>query len=94
MCIRDRLVTLGEQKILSLEDFADLASDELTGGYDIVKGERIKIQGYLEDFALSKTEADELIMSARSIIYKDWVMKYGKQKNKINTFWHSQEIDR
>ena len=65
------LVTLGEQKILKLEDFADLASDELTGGYDIVKGERIKIQGYLEDFALSKTEADELIMSARNIIYKD-----------------------
>ena len=65
------LVTLGEQKILTLEDFAGLASDELTGGYDIVKGERIKIQGYLEDFALSKEEADELIMSAREIIYKD-----------------------
>ena len=65
------LVTLGEQKILNLTDFADLASDELTGGYDIIKGERIKIQGYLEDFALSKTEADELIMSARNIIYKD-----------------------
>ncbi|MDA7572735.1 transcription termination factor NusA [Candidatus Pelagibacter sp.] len=65
------LVTLGEQKILNLTDFADLASDELTGGYDIIKGERIKIQGYLEDFALSKTEADDLIMSARNIIYKD-----------------------
>ena len=65
------LVTLGEQKILKLEDFADLASDELTGGYDIVRGERIKIQGYLEDFALSKNEADELIMSARNIVYKD-----------------------
>ena len=65
------LVTLGEQKILKLEDFADLASDELTGGFDVVKGERVKIQGYLEDFALSKTEADELIMSARSIVYKD-----------------------
>ena len=65
------LVTLGEQKILNLSDFADLASDELTGDYDIVKGERVKIQGYLEDFALSKTEADELIMSARKIIYKD-----------------------
>ena len=50
---------------------ADLASDELTGGYDIVKGERIKIKGYLEDFALSKNEADELIMSARKKIYKD-----------------------
>jgi len=65
------LVTLGEQKILTLEDFADLASDELTGGYDVIKGERVKIQGYLEDFALSKEEADELIMSARNIIYKD-----------------------
>ena len=65
------LVTLGEQKILTLEDFADLASDELTGGFDVVKGERMKIQGYLEDFALSKVEADELIMSARNIVYKD-----------------------
>ena len=65
------LVTLGEQKILTLEDFADLASDELTGGYDTVKGERVKIQGYLEDFALSKEEADELIMSARNIVFKD-----------------------
>jgi|TARA_B110000881_G_C18556987_1_gene507534 N utilization substance protein A len=65
------LVTLGEKKILKLSDFADLASDELTGSYDVVKGERIKIQGYLEDFALSKTESDELIMSARKKIYKD-----------------------
>ena len=65
------LVTLGEQKILKFTDFADLASDELTGSYDIVKGERVKIKGYLEDFALSKSEADELIMSARSKIYID-----------------------
>ena len=65
------LMTLGDQKFLNLNDFADLASDELTGGFDIVKGEKIKIQGYLEDFALSRTEADELIMSARNIVYKD-----------------------
>ena len=65
------LVTLGERKILSLEEFADLASDELTGGHDIVKGSKIKIEGYLEDFALSKQEADDLIMSARRIVYKD-----------------------
>ena len=65
------LVTLGNQKILTLEDFADLASDELTGGFDIVKGERVKIHGFLEDFALSKDEADGLIMSAREIVYKD-----------------------
>ena len=63
------LMTLGEQKILKLSDFADLSSDELTGAIDIVKGERVKIKGYLEDFALSKSEADELIMSARDKIY-------------------------
>ena len=62
---------MGEQKILKLEDFADLASDKLTGGYDVVKEKKIKIQGYLEDFALSKSEADDLIMSARNIVYKD-----------------------
>jgi len=81
------LVTLGEQSILKLTDFADLSSDELTGAYDIVKGERVKIKGYLEDFALSKKEADELIMSAREKIYKDWEMMYGKKKIKVNYFW-------
>ena len=63
------LVTLGEQKILNLKDFAELASDEVTGGYDIIKGEKVKIKGYLEDFALTKKEADDLIMSARNIVY-------------------------
>ena len=65
------LVTLGEQNILKLSDFADLASDELTGTYDIIKGERVKIKGYLEDFALSKKEADDLIMSSRDKVYEN-----------------------
>ena len=65
------LLTLGEKKILTLNDFADLASDELIGGYDIVKGEKVKINGYLEDFALSRVEADELIMNAREKIYNN-----------------------
>ena len=87
------LVTLGEQKILTLNDFADLASDELTGGYDIVKGERVRIKGYLEDFALSKKEADDLIMSARDIVYQDWEMKNGKEKIKVINFWSFQKND-
>ncbi len=65
------LVTLGENKILTLQDFADLASDELTGTYDVINGDKIKIKGYLEDFALTKKESDDLIMSAREKIYKD-----------------------
>ena len=38
---------------------------------------------YLEDFALSKKEADNLIMSAREKIYKDWGMTYGEKKIKV-----------
>jgi len=81
------LLTLGEQNILKLSDFADLSSDELTGAYDVVKGERVKIKGYLEEFALSKEESDELIMSAREKVYKDWEMSYGKEKIKTKNFW-------
>ena len=86
------LLTLGEKKILTLENFADLASDELTGGFDVIRGTKVKIEGYLEDFALSKEEADNLIMSARDIVYKDWVMTYGKQKIKINYFGKIKKI--
>ena len=64
------LVTLGEKKIKSLNDFAELSTDELIGGYDEKKGKKYKIDGYLEEFALSRTEAEELIMNARKIAFK------------------------
>ena len=64
------LATLGEKKIKTLNDFAELSSDELIGGYDEKNGERFKIEGYLEEFALTKNEADDLIMSARNIVFK------------------------
>jgi len=80
------LMTLGEQKILTLTDFADLASDELTGAYDVVNGEKIKIKGYLEEFALTRQEADNLIMAARNIVYKDWEMTDGQKKIKTFNF--------
>ena len=64
------LLTLGAKKIKTLTDFAELSTDELIGGYDEKKGVRFKIDGYLEEFALSKNEADELIISARNIVFK------------------------
>ena len=64
------LVTLGEKKIKTLKDFAELSTDELIGGYDEKKGKRFKIDGYLEEFALARNEAEELIMNARNIIFK------------------------
>ncbi len=64
------LVTLGQKNIKKLQDFADLSTDELVGGYDEVKGKKIKIDGYLEEFSLTREEADQLIMSARNIVFK------------------------
>jgi N utilization substance protein A len=60
------LVALGEKGIKTLDDFADLARDELIGGYETVDGERRKVPGVLENFGLSAEEADDLIMRARA----------------------------
>ena len=49
------LVILG-QKYKKLHDFADLSSDELIGGFDEIK-RKIRVEGYLEEFSLSRKEA-------------------------------------
>ena len=64
------LLTLGEKNIKSLKDFAELSIDELVGGYDEKKGVRFKIDGYLEEFALTNNEAEGLIINARNIVFK------------------------
>jgi N utilization substance protein A len=64
------LVLLGQRNIKKLIDFADLSSDELIGGFDEIKGKKIRIEGYLEEFSLSREEADQLIMAAREIVFK------------------------
>ena len=64
------LVILGQKNIKKLSDFADLSSDELIGGFDEIRGKKVRIDGYLEEFSLSRKEADELIMAARDIAYK------------------------
>jgi len=64
------LVTLGEKKIKTLKDFAELSTDELIGGYDEKQGKRFKVEGFLEEFALAKNEAEDLIMNARNIVFK------------------------
>ena len=65
------LSALSPQKnIKKLADFADLSSDELIGGFDEIKGKKIRVDGYLEEFSLSRDEADQLIMSAREIVFK------------------------
>jgi N utilization substance protein A len=65
------LVALGEKGVKTLDDFADLARDELIGGYETVDGERRKVPGVLEAFGLSAEEADDLIMRARAHWFAD-----------------------
>ena len=76
------LLTLGEKKIKTLKDFAELSSDELIGGYDEKKGVKFKIDGYLEEFALSKNEADDLIINARNIVFKQKKLFFMEEKKK------------
>jgi len=58
-------VALGEGGIKTVEDLADLATDEIRGGYEMKNGERTKVPGVLESFNLSQEDAEMLILQAR-----------------------------
>ena len=58
-------VALGEGGVKTVEDLADLATDEIRGGHEVVGGERVKLAGVLESFNLSQEDAEMLILQAR-----------------------------
>jgi N utilization substance protein A len=58
-------VALGEAGVKSVEDVADLATDELRGGFEQKNGERVRVPGALESFSLSVPDAEALILNAR-----------------------------
>lgn len=58
-------VALGEGGVKTVEDLADLATDEIRGGYEVKNGERVKVPGVLESFNLPQEEAEMLILQAR-----------------------------
>ena len=58
-------VALGEGGVKTVEDLADLATDEIRGGYEVRNGERVKVAGVLESFNLSQEDAEMLILQAR-----------------------------
>ena len=56
-----------------LEDWKNTKTQRSWGWYrafDEKKGIKYKIDGYLEEFALTKNEADDLIINARKIVFK------------------------
>ncbi|HEY0925577.1 transcription termination factor NusA [Brevundimonas sp.] len=58
-------VALGEGGVKTVEDLADLATDEIRGGYEVRNGERVKVPGVLEAFNLAQEDAELLILQAR-----------------------------
>src|SRR3954465_13388284 len=58
-------VALGEAGVKTVEDLADLATDELRGAFESKNGERVRVPGALESFNLSVEEAEGLILRAR-----------------------------
>ena len=63
------LLTLGEENIKTLKDFAELSTDEIIGGYDEIKGKREKFDGILEEFDIPRKDAEDLIMRARKKVF-------------------------
>jgi len=59
------LVALGENEIKSVEDVADCAADDLLGYDERTAEGREHIAGPLEDFEISREDAEDLIMRAR-----------------------------
>ncbi len=58
-------VALGQSGVKSLEDLADLATDELRGAFESKGGERVRNPGALETFNLSVEDAEAIILRAR-----------------------------
>jgi len=65
------IVTLGENDIKTVEDFAGCVTDDLTGWTERVDGEKKHYDGILEAYKLKADEAEKLIMRAR--IAAGWV---------------------
>jgi len=59
------MVTFGENDIKSIEDLAGCATDDLTGWFENVGGERKRMEGILDSHDVTSEEAENMIMEAR-----------------------------
>ncbi|MBX3577210.1 MAG: transcription termination/antitermination protein NusA [Rhizobiaceae bacterium] len=59
------MVALGEDGVKSVEDFAGYAADDLVGWKERKDGETKVFKGVLDQFGLSKTDAEQMVLAAR-----------------------------
>ncbi len=59
------LVALGENGVKTVEDFADLATDDLVGWTDGKGPDAVRNKGFLDGFEVSRADAEGMIVAAR-----------------------------
>ena len=59
------MVKLGENDVKNVEDLAGCVPDDLVGYTERKDGEATRISGYLEEFEMSREDAEALILAAR-----------------------------
>src|SRR3954464_15240869 len=79
------LVALGENDIKTMEDFAGCATDDLVGWTDGKGAEAVRHKGILDEFGLSRTDAEAMIMAAR--------VKAGWIEPSVETEGSSEELE-
>ncbi len=68
------MVSLGENGVKTVEDFADCATDELVGWTERKKekdAEAVRHKGFLDGFELSRADVEGMIMAAR--VHAGWI---------------------
>ena len=65
------LVTLGKDGIKTMEDFAGCAADDLIGWSERKDGETTRFPGTLDEYKISRVDADAMVMQAR--VKAGWV---------------------
>lgn len=65
------LVTLGKDDIKTMEDFAGCAADDLIGWTERKDGETKRFPGTLDEYKISRVDADAMVMQAR--VKAGWV---------------------
>jgi len=79
------LVALGENDVKTVEDLAGCATDDLVGWTDGKGPEAVRHKGILDEFGLSRTDAEAMIMAAR--------VKAGWIEPSVETEGSSEELE-
>jgi transcription termination/antitermination protein NusA len=77
------LVALGENGVKTVEDFADCATDDLIGWNERKDGTTTRHKGFLEDFDVSREDAEQMILEAR--VKAGWIEAPEPQDDEIAT---------